>query len=85
MSGLKIVERHYHANGHSAPFYTAIVDDPKDGDTKLVIMFEDPDYTAVFSLDKLIDNEDISKNNSYNSERFEILRDDIWDMDPFDK
>jgi hypothetical protein len=85
MSKLNIVERHYHANGHSAPFYVAIVDDSKDSDTKLVIMFEDPDYTAVFSLDKLIENEDISKSNSYDSDRFEVLRDDIWDVDPFEK
>lgn len=79
MSGFRIVERHYHQNGHLAPFYTAIVDDPAEGDTKLVIMFEDSDYTAVFSLDKLIDSEDVSKNNSYNAERFEVLRGHIWD------
>jgi hypothetical protein len=79
---LKIVERHYHPNGHEVPFYTAIVDDLLDGDTKLVIMFEDSGCTAVLSLDKLIENEDISKTNSHNSERFEVLREDIWN--PFE-
>jgi hypothetical protein len=82
MSHLKIVERHYHFNGYAMPFYTAIVDDLLDADTKLVIMFEDSGCTAVLSLDKLIENEDISKSNSHNSQRFELLREDIWN--PFE-
>lgn len=78
MSHLKIVERHYHSNGHAVPFYTAIVDDLVDADTKLVIMFEEAGCTAVLSLDKLIENEDVSKTNSYSSDRFESLREEIW-------
>ena len=44
---MEIVQKVYHSNGTNAPFVVAIVDDPAEGDTKLVIMFEDDEYTAV--------------------------------------
>ena len=50
---MDIVSKDFHANGSGAPFMVAIVDDPKDGDTKIVIMFDEQDYTAVLSLDYL--------------------------------
>lgn len=76
---MEIVEKVYHPNGSSAPFVVAIVDDPADGDTKLVIMFEDMDCTAVLSLDRLIESEDISTKNSYNADKYEFaLRDELW-------
>lgn len=55
-----------HPNGKAAPFTVAIVDDPNDGETKLVVMFEQVGHIAVFSLDRLIDEEDISANNHAN-------------------
>ena len=77
--GMEIVEKVYHPNGSCAPFVVAIVDDPADGDTKLVVMFEETDCTAVFSLDRLIENEDISNKNSYHAEKYEFsLRDELW-------
>jgi hypothetical protein len=77
---MQIVQKVYHPNGSSAPFIVAIVDDPSESDTKLVIMFEEPDHTAVFSLDSLIQDEDISNDSSSNAERFEYaLRDELWD------
>ena len=78
---MEIVQKYYHANGGAgAPFMVAIVDDPNDGDTKLVIMFEEPECTAVLSLDTLIESEDIGKKNSYSCERYEYyLRDELWD------
>lgn len=77
---MDIVSKHYHQNGSSAPFVVAIVDDPADGDTKLVIMFEEQEYTAVLSLDTLIENEDIGKKNSYSADKYEYsLRDELWD------
>ena len=77
--GMEIVEKVYHPNGSCAPFVVAIVDDPADGDTKLVIMFEEPECTAVLSLDTLIESEDIGKKNSYSGERYEYaLRDELW-------
>ncbi len=76
---MEIVQKYYHANGGGAPFIVAIVDDPADGDTKLVIMFEEEECTAVLSLDTLIESEDIGKKNSYSGERYEYaLRDERW-------
>jgi hypothetical protein len=76
---MEIVQKVYHQNGSSAPFVVAIVDDPDAGDTKLVIMFEDNEYTAVLSLDRLIESEDIGDKNSHSAEKYEYaLRDELW-------
>lgn len=76
---MEIVQKYYHSNGSSAPFVVAIVDEPEKGDTKLVIMFEDSDYTAVLSLDSLIESEDIGHKNSFNADKYEsALRDHLW-------
>ncbi len=78
--GMQIVQKVYHSNGSSAPFVVAIVDDPAEADTKLVIMFEEPECTAVFSLDRLIQDEDISERNSSHADKYEYaLRDELWD------
>lgn len=76
----EIVEKYLHENGNGMPFVVAIVDDMKDGDTKLVIMFEDEDFTAVLSLDTLIESEDITpKGNSYDGEEYDrALREELW-------
>jgi hypothetical protein len=80
MLNLQLVQRAYHSNGHAAPFVVAIVDDPEENDTKLVIMFEDDDYIAVLSLDQLIDEEEIGQDNSWRGDRYEaLLRDHLWD------
>ncbi len=77
---MEIVQKVYHHNGNNAPFVVAIVDDPAEGDTKLVIMFEDDEYTAVLSLDRLIEREDIGNKNSHVSDKYEYaLRDELWD------
>jgi hypothetical protein len=77
---MKIVSKDYHPNGSAAAFMAAIVDDPSDGDTKLVIMFDEPDFVAVLSLDYLVRDEDISaKFNGHNGEKYEKLREFIWD------
>lgn len=80
MSEIEIVQSSFHGNGRAAPFYAAIIDDPHDGDTKLVIMFDEPDYTAVLSLDVLLENEDISaKLHGFHGERYDdALRDALW-------
>lgn len=81
MSGMEIVDRAYHQNGSAAPFVVAIVDDPSDGDVKIVIMFEESEHTAVLSLDKLLE-EDISvRSNGYHGDRYERkLREHLWDL-----
>ena len=77
---MEIVSKDYHPNGSAQPFIAAIVDDPSDGDTKLVVMFEDTDYVAVLSLDSLQRDEDISnRGNGYQGEKYEKLRNDLWD------
>ena len=77
---MEIVSKDYHHNGSGAPFVVAIVDDPSEGDTKVVIMFDETDFTAVFSLDRLIEDEDISvRTNGYDGTKYEKLRYDLWD------
>lgn len=56
-----------HANGTAASFTASIIDDPNDGETKLVVMFEQEGHIAVFSLDRLIEEEDISRNSHLNN------------------
>lgn len=79
----EVVEKYLHDNGNGVPFVVAIVDDMKAGDTKLVIMFEDEDFTAVLSLDTLIESEDITpEGNSFDGEKFDrALRDELWPLD----
>jgi hypothetical protein len=43
-------------------------------------MFEDDEYTAVLSLDRLIESEDIGNKNSHVADKYEYaLRDELWD------
>lgn len=55
-----------HSNGKAEPFTAVIIDDPNDGEAKLVVMFEQVGHIAVLSLDRLIDEEDISANSHAN-------------------
>jgi len=83
MNKLEIVEKYYHQNGKAVPFIVAIVDDPREGDTKLVIMFDEEDFTAVLSLDTLIESEDITpEGNSYPGDKYDkILRPHLWNSE----
>ena len=80
MSEVEIVQSSFHGNGRAAPFYAAIVDDPSSGETKLVVMFDEPDYTAVLSLDHLINEEDVSAeaHRSRGDVYDDALRDRLW-------
>lgn len=81
LKNLQIVDMDHHRNGVSGmPFQVALVDDPNDGDTKLVIMFQAEGHTAVLSLDQLIQNEDIKfGSNSYRGDHYEhVLRPLMW-------
>jgi hypothetical protein len=82
LKNLQITNMDYHRNGVSGmPFQIALVDDPTEGDTKLVIMFEAEGHTAVLSLDQLIQNEDIGfGSNSYRGDKYEaVLRPIMWE------
>ena len=83
MNKLEIVEKYYHSNGNCVPFVAAIVDDPIHGDTKLVIMFDEEDFTAVLSLDTIIESEDISpEENGHEADKYEKnLRHHLWSLD----
>jgi hypothetical protein len=79
---LQITDIAHHRNGVSGmPFQVAIVDDATEGDTKLVIMFQERGYTAVLSLDKLIQSEDIAfGSNSWRGDHYEhSLRELMWE------
>jgi hypothetical protein len=80
MADLEIVQSSYHHNAGAAPFYAAIVDDPRTGDTKLVICFYEQGYTAALSLDALISDGDVSAQvHISNGNKFdEVLRDALW-------
>jgi len=73
-----ILDSDVHKNGEAAPFKAAIVDDPNDGETKLVVMFDEPGHIAVLSLDCLVNEEDISS-KCHNS-RGEKLEEDIREL-----
>lgn len=84
MKNLQIVNADLHRNGvGGAPFMVALVDDPEEGDTKLVIMFEAEGHTAVLSLDKLIQTEDIAfGSNSWRGDRYEAeLKTELWSQE----
>lgn len=81
LKNLQIVDADSHRNGVAGiPFKVALVDDPNDGDTKLVIMFPEQYYTAVLSLDKLINHEDIAfGSNSFRGDRYDdALRQELY-------
>jgi len=81
LDNLQIIDAADHRNGVGGmPFKVALVDDPSCGDTKLVVMFEEQYYTAVLSLDKLIENEDIGfGSNSYRGDQYDdALRDELF-------
>lgn len=80
MAEIEVVQSSFHSNGRAAPFYAAIIDDPDTGETKLVVMFDEPDYTAVLSLDSLLEDEDISAeaHKSRGDVYDDALRDFLW-------
>jgi hypothetical protein len=86
MNKLEILQSAFHENATGEAFVVAIVDDVENDDTKLVIMFPDDGYTAVLSLDQIIDEEDISEvTNSWPSGKYESrLREPLWDDDSFE-
>ena len=78
---LQILDLDFHRNGVAGrPFKVALVDDANEGDVKLVIMFEEEGYTAVLSVDKLHEDEDISGTNAWRGDEYEAaLRSEMWE------
>lgn len=77
MNDPRIIDKVLHSNGACAPYVASIVDDPEDGQTKLVISFEESGHTAVLFFDQLIDSEDIGK--SQNADKIESeLKETLW-------
>lgn len=69
---LQILDADYHRNGVSGVgFHVALVDDPNDGDVKLVVMFPTEGHTAVLSLDKLVAEDIKFGSNSYRGDLYE--------------
>jgi hypothetical protein len=81
LDNLQIIDADFHRNGVAGlPFKVALVDDPSCGDTKLVIMFKEQYATAVLSLDRIINDEDIAfGSNSYRGDQYDdALRGELW-------
>lgn len=81
MSEFEIIDSALHPNGSAVPFVVAIVDDPSEGDVKLIVMFEDEDYTAAFSLDELKEEDLSPRTHVSNGRKYEFLRDILWSED----
>lgn len=62
-----------HKNPKGNPYTVAIVDDPNDGKTKLVIVFESAGDIAVLALDSLIDEESIAEQGNNNADKIETF------------
>jgi len=78
---LEVLAVDHHRNGiDGLPFKVAIVYDSFYGDRKLVVMFEEKNATAVFSLDKLVAEADVkSISNSWRGDVYdEALRNELW-------
>jgi hypothetical protein len=60
-----------HKNPKGNPYTVAIVDDPNDGKTKLVVLFDTPGDIAVIPLDTLIDAESIEERGNSNADELE--------------
>jgi hypothetical protein len=71
-----ILDLQEHRNPKGNPYTVAIVDDPNDGKTKLVVMFEGAGDIAIIPLDKLIEEENIYEDANNNADEMEtFLRD----------
>jgi hypothetical protein len=71
-----ILDLQQHRNPKGNPYTVAIVDDPNDGKTKLVVMFEGAGDIAIIPLDKLIEEENISEDANDKADEMEtFLRD----------
>lgn len=68
-----ILDLQQHRNPKGNPYTVAIVDDPNDGKTKLVVMFEGAGDIAILSLDKLIEEENIAEANNNNADKLELF------------
>ena len=71
-SKLEVVASALHKNGKNGkPYVVAIFDDPAESDTKLAVLFDEPGYCAVFSLEDLSNFEDLS--GDWTASRYEPL------------
>lgn len=68
-----ILDLQQHRNPKGNPYTVAIVDDPNDGKTKLVVMFEGAGDIAILLLDKLIEEENIAEANNNNADKLELF------------
>jgi hypothetical protein len=64
-----ILDLQNHKNRTGNPYTVAIVDDPNDGRTKLVVMFDGESDYAVLSLDKLIEEESIDERDNEHADK----------------
>lgn len=76
---LEIVESSFHPTPGGIGAFVALVDDRRDGLTKLVIAFEEEGSVLVLGLDTLINEEDItSESHQHAGKRWEAIRERLW-------
>lgn len=66
-----ILELQQHKNPKGNPYTVTILDDPNDGKTKLIVMFDSPGDIAVIPLDRLIEEESIEERGNSNADELE--------------
>jgi len=66
-----ILELVQHHNPKGNPYTVAIVDDPNDGKTKLVVLFEGAGDIAVIPLDKLLEAESVEEHGHNTADELE--------------
>jgi hypothetical protein len=74
MMPIDILDLQEHKNPRGAPYTVAIVDDPNDGKTKVVIVFAGHGDVAVLLLDRLIESESIDEDPSASTNADELAR-----------
>ena len=60
-----------HKNPKGNSYTVSILDDPNDGKTKLIVMFDEPGNIAIIPLDKLIEEESIQEGGNQNADALE--------------
>jgi len=66
-----ILDLRQNKNPQGNPYTVSIVDDPNDGKTKLIVMFDEPGNIAIIPLDKLIEEESIDESGNAEADKLE--------------
>lgn len=69
---LKIIQADYHRNGVGGePFYAILFEDAEEPGTMIASLFKEPNYCAVYNVEKLSDGTVEFSRNSWRGDRYE--------------